>query len=386
MKKNFLLLTRRLNVLHLGLFFAYSLHAEGPWDDQDFLVVSENTAYVKAADGNFSDALTAEKNALAAAEDRFGPTHPSLAPILTDLATLCRKMARYSEAESDLRWALALREKNLGLNDQLVAQSLDQLASLDSDLGLFEESEILEKRASKIDIKITPIPDDLAQILIHLGKIDLCLQKYSEALRHLNQGLDLIKNNSSTTGFKTLKLEALWASAQADENLEKNGNASSDLLAAVDQAKQNNPTGLEEGDSLMKLADFNLSHNKQAEAIGDYQSALKIFQHYVGVDSSYVTLPYISRLAMAEQALGDNTDALALWKRALDTSETIYGPSHPQTGVYLLNLADAEKSKGDGKSAFQDLNTALAIFETVYDPGHPLIQEAESRLQKWEGH
>ena len=153
----------RPNVLHLGLFFIAIfftgfLHAEGPWDDQDFLVVSENTAYVKAADGEFSDALAAEKNALAAAQDRFGPTHPSLAPILTDLATLCRKMARFSEAESDLRWALALREKNLGLNDPLVAQSLDQLASLDSDLGRFEESEILEKRAVGIDLKIAPIP------------------------------------------------------------------------------------------------------------------------------------------------------------------------------------------------------------------------------------
>ena len=368
------------------VFSAAILHAEGPWDDEDRLMVSANTAYVQAAEGNFAAALEAEQNALQAAQDRFGPTHPSLAPFLTDLATLYRKMARYAEAESALRWALALREKNLGLEDPLTAQSLDQLAALDSDLGRFEEAEVLEKRAVGIDRKTSPIPPGLASLLIHAGEIDLRLQKNAPALEYLSQGLALIKNAASPAGSGPLKVEALWASARADLRLGKIPEASAALRQALNVAKQDSPSGLEQGDALMRLADFDLSQKNQVQASAGYQSAFKIYQHFVGPDTSYATLPYISRLAQAEEALGNEADAMALWKRVLETSRSVYGPAHPQTAVYLSDLAWTEENLGDPSGAAQHLQAALAIFKSLYDPGHPLILETSNQIQKLAGH
>jgi tetratricopeptide (TPR) repeat protein len=295
-------------------------------------------------------------------------------------------MARYPEAESALRWALALRERNLGLEDPLTAQSLDQLAALDSDLGRFEEADILESRAVGIDRQINPIPAGLASLLIHAGEIDLRLQKNTQALESLTQGLGLMKNAASPAGLGSLKVEALWAAARADLRLGKISEASSALHQALNEAKQDSPLGLEEGDALMRLADFDLAQKNQAQASAGYQSALKIYQHFVGPDTSYPTLPYISRLAEDEEALGNDADAMALWKRVLETSQSVYGPSHPQTAVFLSNLARTEESLGDPSSAAQHLKAALAILKTHYDPDHPLIRETEGRLAKLAGH
>jgi len=104
-------------------------------DSSDKIFSAQYAAYQRVQSGSLNDALAASKDALKTAENRYGPTHPTVVPLLVDLATLYRIMGRYEEAESSLKWGLAIREKTLDKNDLLIAETLEHLASLYNDWG-----------------------------------------------------------------------------------------------------------------------------------------------------------------------------------------------------------------------------------------------------------
>ena len=361
-----------------GCLFPAIASAEQMLDVEDPFVVSKNSAYARAQAGYFQDALTSEEKTLQTAQDRFGPTHPSLAPILTDLATIDRYLAHYGDAESALRWALALREKNFGLNDPSVAESLDQLASLDFELGRFEEAQVLEKRALRIS---KDLPSKTVPFLCHLGKIQSYLHHDKEALDSLKNAWDL--SGDSTPGNK---MEILKALAEVNLSLGRFSDVESALLQIKGLVRQMGSKPALEADSFLELGDFYLSQGFLDKAKASYQSAFQILDPLVGVDTSYGVLPYVTRLAAAKQGLGDYVGAKDLWKRAVDSAQTIFGADNPQTGVFLMRLAEVEIHLRDMKSSADHLQKALSIFKSNYDLGHPLILSAQKLLEETKDH
>ena len=69
--------------------FAYGRCAE-PLMDADILLMSRASASLLVQSGNFEKGAAAEEKALKITQDQYGPLHPSLAPILNDLATFQR--------------------------------------------------------------------------------------------------------------------------------------------------------------------------------------------------------------------------------------------------------------------------------------------------------
>ena len=106
----------------------------------------------------YAQAMEVAQQALALAEQLYGPRHPAVAQSLHNIAGLHMNAGRYAEAEPLYRRSLAIREAVLGPNHPVVAESLDLLASLCDIEGRAQEAEALYARAIAIR-KHAPEPD-----------------------------------------------------------------------------------------------------------------------------------------------------------------------------------------------------------------------------------
>ena len=80
----------------------------------------------------------------------MGPQHPDLATALGNLALVYRDQGKFAQAERLYRRALAIRERSLGADHVLVADSLDALAETLRSNAQQVEAQELRKRAKNI--------------------------------------------------------------------------------------------------------------------------------------------------------------------------------------------------------------------------------------------
>jgi Zn-dependent protease with chaperone function len=133
--------------------------------------------------GEYEEAMPVAKEVLKAAEQAFGPDHPSVANSLHNLAVLCHLQGRLEEAEPFHQRALAIREEALGLDHPLVANSFIALASLYQVQGRYDEAEPLYKRGLDILEKVTPGHQDLAVTLASMSELYQKMGRRDEAKR-----------------------------------------------------------------------------------------------------------------------------------------------------------------------------------------------------------
>ncbi len=353
-------------------------------DSGDALSVAEFTAYDRAHKGFFNEAREAGQNAIKIAENRYGPIHPSLVPILADLATVDRYLALYPEAESNLQWALAIREKTFGMEDPLVAQSLAELASLYFDWGHWEDAEFFQKKAVAILEKVGRDPEnssDLEQALKLLGQTELELQKKDEALSLLKKSLEMAKKNPAAQPVQLVEIWCLLA--QAYQTSSRSSDEQSCLEKALELSKNGfKSNAIEVADAMKRLADFYRSQNQDRQAKPLYDSALKIAQGCVGSYFGYSSLPYVQKLAKADEAIGQWKEAESLLQKALLTSKETFGANHPRVAVALLDLAEAQEGLRQKDAARETLKQALEIAKSFYRDDHPLVVQIQKELSQ----
>jgi tetratricopeptide (TPR) repeat protein len=84
---------------------------------------------------------------LAINERTLGPEHPNVADVLNHLGSLYTDVERLSEAERCLRQALAIQEKSLPPDEPSIAQTLVHQARLLRKMGREAEADAVEARA-----------------------------------------------------------------------------------------------------------------------------------------------------------------------------------------------------------------------------------------------
>lgn len=89
------------------------------------------------------------KRAIAAAQAALGPTHPSVARRLVDLAALYRADGRYREAEELCTRALEIQQQTLGPKDPDLVRTLTELAMVYRAEGRPQEADDLWTRAGR---------------------------------------------------------------------------------------------------------------------------------------------------------------------------------------------------------------------------------------------
>lgn len=369
----------------LGIYWAWGfgkISAAEPMMDSGIFGVSRMQATNLINEGKFHEALLAEEKALRIAEDRVGPVHPSLVLIFNDLASLHRYLAEFGKAEEEIKWSLALSEKNLGLEDLSVADSKEHLAALYNDLGRFQEAEILEKEVLFIrQNKVSSTPSTLAQTLELLGKVEINLQNNAAAQSFVKKAIET--QNKSThvdPGFTIHLLNSLAETYKLDGDFSK---TESTLQAALDFAQKNFPSNdIHVSDTLENLGEFYHSQNQNDKAESFYDSALKIDKPLVGTYMEYTALPYMKQLAKAYQGTGNSKAAELLWQSSLKTEKGVFGLHHPQVAADLMRLAEVETVLGKKALAQENLKQSIEILGSLFNGGHPLLNEANTLLEK----
>jgi CHAT domain-containing protein/Tfp pilus assembly protein PilF len=296
-----------------------------------------NLAALYGAQSRYADAEPLYKRALAIYEKALGPDHPNLATSLNNLAELYRAQGRYADAEPLYKRAVANREKALGPDHADVGNSLNNLAILYYSQGRYADAEPLYKRALAIREKaLGSDHPDVAGSLNNLAELYRAQSRYTDA-------------------------EPLYKRA----------------LAIYEKAL--GPGHSDVANSLNNLAILCYSQGRSADAEPLYKRALTIREKALGRDHPDVA-GSLNNLAELYRAQGRYADAEPLYKGALAILEKAVGPDHPNVATSLNNLALLYDSQGHYADAEPLYKRALAIREKALGPDHPDVANSLNGL------
>jgi tetratricopeptide (TPR) repeat protein len=352
-----------------------------PMMDESVFTDTRIVAQNLAKDGQFAQALAAEEKAYQITQNRYGPLHLLLVPILNDMAVLNLYLAEYQKSEEELKWGLALVEKNLGPNAPEAADSLERLASLYIDLNRLSEAELLAQRA--LAIRKTDHhggPKALGQTLRLLGLIETSLEKNDQAQTLLTRALGSQEKNASADPLLAVNL---WNDLAQTYLAQRNfAEAQSSLEKSLSLAQKAFPTdSVVVADAMGRLADFYHGQQQEDKAIPLYTAAAQIDKHFVGTYFAYPSLPYLRRLAQADFAIGNFKTAEFLWKKTVETDKKVFGLNHPKVAVDLISLSEAESALKKQPQARESLKESLSILKSVFSDDHPLVLLVQKRLK-----
>jgi len=292
------------------------------------LNAENNLASIYRKLGRYSEAETILKNALSISEKFHGSDHPSTLSIIDNLTELYRALGRYGEAEPLLQRALIGYEKVLGVEHPSTLLSVNNLALLYQAQGRYGEAEPLYQRALAAFEKVLgPEHPGTLTSVNNLAALYDAQGRYGEA-------------------------EPLYQRA----------------LAAREQV-----LGAEHPDTLSSVNNLALLYQAQGrygEAEPLYQRALAAFEKVLGPEHPD-TLQSVNNLAVLYQSQGRYGEAEPLLQRVLAARERVLGPEHPDTLVSVNNLAELYRVQGRYGEAEPLYQRALAARERVLGPEHP---------------
>jgi tetratricopeptide (TPR) repeat protein len=236
------------------------------------------------------------RDALAFSETILGPDHPHVATCLSSLALLLKETSCLAEAEPLLHRALAIDEANYGPEHPNIAIRLNNLASLLAHSMRLAEAEPLYRRALAIaeayyeptNPAVVRVINNLAQLLHDKG----CLAEAEPLMRR--------------------------ALAIDEENF---GRGHPDVAIRLNN-----------------LASLLRDMKRHTEAEPLYRDALAIDEASYGLDHPRVATS-LNNLAQSLQDEDRCGEAEPLMRRALAIDEASFGPDHPNVATDLNNLA-----------------------------------------------
>ena len=141
-----------------------------------------NLGLVHESKGEYKEAKAIHERALAIKEKALGPDHPLVANSLNNLANIHEYLGAHETAKALHERVLAIREKALGPNHPLVAHTLNNLASIHASLGAYKVAKALFERALAILEKaLGPDHPDVASPLNNLANVHTSTGTYEEA-------------------------------------------------------------------------------------------------------------------------------------------------------------------------------------------------------------
>jgi tetratricopeptide (TPR) repeat protein len=272
-------------------------------DDEDLRWPFIGLGFFYNGQGFYNEAIPYFEQCLSLSEQRFGPTHPTVATSLNNLAELYRAQGKYGEAESLYRQSLTIKEKNLGEDHPSIATGLNNLAELYRAQGKYEEAEPLYLRSLAIlEKQLGENHPLVASSLNNLALLYKSQGKYAEA--------ELLYRRSLAIDEKVY------------------GENHPDIAT-----------------SLNNLAGLYLAQGKYAEAEPLYRRSLAIREKQLGENHPLVASS-LNNLAGLYQSQGKYAEAEPLYRYSLAINEKVYGENHPDIATSLNNLAGLYDSQG----------------------------------------
>lgn len=237
------------------------------------------------------------------------------------------------------RLKLNLTKKIFGGNDCVFAQSLEELATINSDYGNNSEAVELQLEAVKIYKKLYgDQSEDYARALGSLVYYNYQIGNYIEAL----------------------KLEKIAIKIRQ----ELFGDDSPEFAGSADN-----------------LANCYAANGNYEAAVRLEKNAMKIFKNLYGeehTDYAYA----LSNLANFYSTMHRNDDAIVMGTRAMEIRQKLYGDNHPIYAISLVNLAYYHYEKNNCNEAIKLVSKACKIYKNVYGKNHNYYARSLKNLAK----
>ncbi|KIM96916.1 hypothetical protein OIDMADRAFT_131494 [Oidiodendron maius Zn] len=270
----------------------------------------------------------------------LGVEHPSTLASVDNLGSVLSRQGKYEEAEAMHQRALKGHEKVLGPEHPYTLASIDNLGSVLSRQGKYKEAEAMHQQVLKGYKKVLgpEHPDTLISVS-HLGSVFSSQGKYEEAEVMHQQALNSRERVLGPEHPDTL-------------------NSVSHLgLVFSSQGRQ--------------------GKYKEAEAM--HQQALKTSERVLGPEHPD-TLSSVSYLGSVFSIQGKYEEAEVMHQRALKTRERVLGPEHPSTFSSASRLGSVFSNQGKYEEAEAMHQRALKGYEKVLGQEHPSTLNSASHL------
>jgi tetratricopeptide (TPR) repeat protein len=299
----------------------------------------------------------------------FHLTQLEAAQLLYHLGCYCHQRALHAEAETHLVNVLHLYEQELGPDHLKTAECLNALASLHSDLGNYQQAELLQQRALAIHEQLLgPDHSEIAAMLNNLGLIYQEQEKYPLAESLYLRALAIYQATLPPGHYQiTHSLNNLATFYQEQEDYQK----AEDILVQVLRMREET-LETEHPDIATSLNNLAMLYEEQQ----DYQRveallvrALHIYEHTEGANHPDVAM-VLNNLALHYRKQGHYPQAEPLYLRALAIYEQSFGSDHPNVAMVLNNLGKLYLLQDQYLQAEPLLQRAVAIREQMLGPQH----------------
>jgi tetratricopeptide (TPR) repeat protein len=301
-------------------------------------------------------------------EETAGNTRAAfLGPRLTELASVYRRQNRYADAESTLLRALALDQSKLDR-----AAALNSLGVVYTTIDQYNKAEGVLNEALAIRSKELAANNFFtAETIGNLATVDTSRGHYADAeakLRHVLEVIDALDQSRFTNAalYSSLLSQTLISEGKLDE-------ADTLIRRALElYQKRLGPDHPRFGGALKVQASIEALRGRDREAEDHYRQALAIDEKAIGQQSPAVAGDLINLVPLLKRA-GKLPDAKAAIERALAINTAQFGTDSPMTAGAMLTSANMAYEAGQYADARQTIDRIRRIQERSIGPEHYLL-------------
>jgi tetratricopeptide (TPR) repeat protein/nucleoside phosphorylase len=277
--------------------------------------------------------------------------------------------AQYKEAEAFYLCACRLQEQQGDAGRPALAKTLDSLARLYLDLGMYHQGTPFGQRALALKQEVFGARHTEVGITLYiLGRLSHAQVEYLQAKTFYQEALSLNKRGFGSESPETATTLHALAWLYHDQKFYAQAERLYQRALSIRQqrlGKNHASTAI----TLHQLAWLSHQQKRYAPAEALYQQALTMKEQVLGLKhpSTAITLHYFARLYHDQHSY---EQAKELYQRALTIREQVYGPDHPFTAETLHYLAQLSQDQQCYEQAEELYQRALTIREQVYGPDH----------------
>ncbi|MEM9459377.1 MAG: serine/threonine-protein kinase [Myxococcota bacterium] len=349
-------------------------------DDHPDIAGSLNSlGIILEAKGDLGNAKHYLQRAIVIRKKAFGPDHPSVASGLSNLGHSFFLEGNNDSAKSYYRRALAIWEKALGSAHPDVAMGLSSMGNVFFREGDYKSAKVYHQRALVIREKaLGREHPKVAASLLSLGNVFGRDGDYKSASSYHRRALAISEkvleagHPNIATCLMNLGIaltregdyrNAVFYHKRALLMLEKTlGGEHSDVATSLDNL----------GVALYNQGDL-------GKARAHHERALAIREKTQSADNPDIAAT-LTNLGLVFEKQGGYDGAKAHYERALAIRERAQGPDHPDVADVLINLGYWFARRGDYENANLHYQRTLEIWEKALGLNHPYVAESLVRL------
>lgn len=305
------------------------------------------------------------------------PNVPALGESLRLLSRSYARQSRLEEAEKLAERAVVLYREHYGLQDDLTALAINDLAIIVDNKGDLERAEQLYRESLQIREAIGE-PRAIATSLSNVGDILHNAGRVKESLEYHQRALDFRRKHlrpdhprlATTLNNIAPILQDMGRFDEAREMFEE-------ALAIREQVYPDDHPFL--AITYNNIGAFHIS-------TGDFQAARTMLEKALivlkkrGREKHPNTAKTMINLAQVVAKLGDHDEAIRQMDEALVILRHHLSDDHPAIGKAMHNLAFLHKETGNMKSGIALLHQAKSIFENRLGGEHPLVAKCHHSI------